>query len=395
MVVRISLPKKGYQILYLLILFFYNFYFILSSSLLDFGDFDSYVRYIVFASLCILLLFKFITTKEYISKCIIYIVIAIVFFVAGLKTDRLYLIIYALFILDSDIVEFREIAKTSIISSIFALFCIYVLCLMGVINDYIYARGDVGAHCFGFSYYGSVPYYLFYVFVIYLYLRRKKISWIEIAIWGMLNYYLYKLCTVRLTFYLSIITLVFYVVFVKYELLNISKKFIIFITKFVFGGSILVIYYTMVKYDVRVSLWYKLNEILSGRLKYVNDAYNQYGIKLWGQYIKMNGHSVFEKSRYGHFYIDSGFAYSLLGYGLIFTVVVVLLYTSIYTKSCKNNDKMMFVWVTVVLIFSFINNTWVALEYNPILFYAVNEMNKNTKKNKMRRMNEIEKEKNE
>ena len=72
-----------------------------------------------------------------------------------------------------------------------------------------------------------------------------------------------------------------------------------------------------------------------------------------------------------YFYIDSGFAYSLLGYGLIFTVIVVFLYTVLFRYSCFVNDKYLFVCITAVLFFTMINNTWVTLNYNPMLLFSL------------------------
>ena len=69
-----------------------------------------------------------------------------------------------------------------------------------------------------------------------------------------------------------------------------------------------------------------------------------------------------------YFYIDSGYAYSLLGYGIVFTVLIIFMYSVIYYYCCKNNKKKLFIWITAVALFTMINNTWITLEYNPLLF---------------------------
>jgi len=80
----------------------------------------------------------------------------------------------------------------------------------------------------------------------------------------------------------------------------------------------------------------------------------------------MEGNSAVRAAQ-NYFYIDSGFFYSLIGYGILFTVIFLLIYSYLYEHSAKNNDKPLFIWLTCVLIFTLINNVWVSIATNPVL----------------------------
>ena len=113
-----------------------------------------------------------------------------------------------------------------------------------------------------------------------------------------------------------------------------------------------------------------LNSVLNSRLSLAQNGYFDYGIKLFGNYIEMEGNSALEEAM-EYFYIDSGFAYSLLGYGLLFTLVAMALYSILFYYSCKTNNKAMFVWILSIWIFSFVNNVWVSVDINPILVLSL------------------------
>lgn len=68
-----------------------------------------------------------------------------------------------------------------------------------------------------------------------------------------------------------------------------------------------------------------------------------------------------------YFYIDSGYIYAILGYGVLFTLVVIFMYSYLIYYATKRNDKNLFIWLIIVLVFTVVNNTWVSLAVNPVL----------------------------
>ena len=150
--------------------------------------------------------------------------------------------------------------------------------------------------------------------------------------------------------------------------LNTKMKRILSIMAFPIGISM--IFFSLVKYDPNNTVWNQLNSVLNSRMSLAQNGYFDYGIKLFGNYIEMEGNSALEEAM-EYFYIDSGYAYSLLGYGLLFTLVAMALYSILFYYSCKTNNKAMFVWILSIWIFSFVNNVWVSVDINPILVFSL------------------------
>jgi hypothetical protein len=144
---------------------------------------------------------------------------------------------------------------------------------------------------------------------------------------------------------------------------------IVLLSELAFPFGAVITWFCMKNYDSSKFYWNLVNKIFSSRLKFMNEGYYKYPIKIMGNYIEMQGASAIRQTT-NYFYIDSGFAYSLLGYGLMFTVILIFLYSVLFKYSCVVNDKALFVWLFSVLIFTMINNTWVSLNYNPILMFS-------------------------
>ena len=130
-------------------------------------------------------------------------------------------------------------------------------------------------------------------------------------------------------------------------------------------------YLAMRLYKPEDAAWVELDRMLHNRLHLMHIGYLRYPISLFGNHIDMNGFSALRQvAPEEYFYIDSGFAYSLLGYGLIFSFVAVCLYSLLFVSSCRRNDKHLFAWLVCVLIFTMMNNVWIDVYYNPALLLS-------------------------
>ena len=69
-----------------------------------------------------------------------------------------------------------------------------------------------------------------------------------------------------------------------------------------------------------------------------------------------------------YFYIDCGYLFSFISYGILFTIVLICLFTFIFDRSRLLDNKMLFVWAVIIMLFSMINNTWIVVRYNPFIF---------------------------
>ena len=127
----------------------------------------------------------------------------------------------------------------------------------------------------------------------------------------------------------------------------------------------------MLQYNPEDANWVALDRMLHYRLSLMHEGYLRYPISLFGNRVEMTGYNALRTvTQEEYFYVDSGFAYSILGYGLIFTLVAVALYSLLYVYSCRKNNKHLFAWLTCILLFTIMNNVWIDVYWNPALLLS-------------------------
>lgn len=293
-------------------------------------------------------------------------VVVIVFMIAMMVTDRNYVLIFSLFIINADTTNIRKIVLCSFCSSLPSLLLVVASSKLGIIKDYIFRADDRIAHCFGYLYYTTMPYIALYLGIGYLFLKGRNLRWIEILVLSVINYGIYQYTTTRLTFFIFVGVLIIDILLVKFDWLCLDRPFFRVVMSFAFPAGCLFTYWCAQNYTYASEFWRKMDKLFTGRLSLSHSAIVKYPPKFWGQYIEMHGNSI-QPTGHSYFYIDSGFMYSTLGYGIIFTTLVVFMYSYLFWYSCKKNNKLLFIWCLAVLAFTIVNNTWISVTYNPML----------------------------
>lgn len=306
------------------------------------------------------------------KKLILFMVIVLSFTIAGYITRRIYIMTSALFIVAATSCNSCNRAiKAALIGSALSGAIVLLISQIGFIPDIVMIRDSnnanlfflKNAHCFGYNYYHYIPYKLYFIMLGVMKVKRKKMSWLEILMWVIVNFVVFYFTTLRLTFYLGIFSLALYVIFVKFNWLKINNKTIKNILVMCFPvtiiGTILFYYF----YDGNNILYAQLNLFSSGRLQLGHVAFERYPINLFGHLIET---SVAIRTT-EHFYLDSGYIYAILGYGIFFSILVVLMYSCLCGFACDKNDKALLIWLISVSVFTISNNVWVDIATNPIL----------------------------
>lgn len=364
------MDKKILVDLYSIILGCYMFIIGINTSLLM-GD--SISRAFIDILFSIMLAVFIIGKNRYdTKKLILFVVVVISFAISGYFTHRIYIMTYALLIVAATRCNSCNSAiKAALIGSAASGAIVLVLSQIGFIPDIVMIRGSANAnwffsknaHCFGYNYYHFIPYKLFFIMLGVMKIKKKKMSWLEILIWIILNFVVFYFSTIRLTFYLGFFSLALYIVLVKFDWLTINKKAIKSIMTLSFPVTIVVTSLFYYFYNPDSELYALLNLFSSSRVRLGHEAFERYPIKLFGQLIKTS-HAT---NRTKYFYLDSGYIYAILGYGIVFSIVVVIMYSCLCRFACERNDKVLLIWLISVLLFTISNNIWVELSMNPIL----------------------------
>ena len=137
---------------------------------------------------------------------------------------------------------------------------------------------------------------------------------------------------------------------------KVLKKLLYILPVILFIVAILI----TVLYINKTSLGLKLDQILSGRLKYTSEAFERYQLTPFGQNIKWNGwggHGYIEENDFlssEYNFVDISYARILFDYGIITTILILYMYTKVLIENYNKKNYWMCFTLIFVLIWSFV-----------------------------------------
>lgn len=279
-------------------------------------------------------------------------------------------------------IDFRKIVKWCICINIFYLFIVIAPSLIGLIPNETYIHDGKIAYSLGFAYYSNVSYIVLMIMVMGHYLTKTKKTENRLLLWGIpAQFIVYKVSTVKLVFYVYLLFVA--AVFISRITVRKANKLRNLISAGMFPIAMLI---TIVSSLFVHSMPFlsRLDELLSARLSMNYIGFLRYGLKLFGQKIETSTEWLDINYINHYFYIDSGYIYALLGYGIIITLIVILAYSMLSYNASSNCNGKLLVWCFVVCVFCVINNILVNILINPLPILAVkmliNHRKKRTKK---------------
>lgn len=116
-------------------------------------------------------------------------------------------------------------------------------------------------------------------------------------------------------------------------------------------------------YDMGVPVTYDIDHLISNRLRLQSHAMAEYGIRIFGQYIKMVGNGGSETLPADYFFIDCSYYFIVLQYGLVFGVLVFAVYI-LCSKKYRLDSYFQLV-IIMIAINCMIAHHLLELAYNP------------------------------
>ena len=259
--------------------------------------------------------------------------------------------------------------RATIVSTLF----IILLTFLGILPDKVFNHriGDgqvVDAHTFGFFYYSGLSYRFLIISICDLYLYRYSLTVFRFICFVSFIIGAYYLSSTRLQLMLSfaflfLLILVFNLKWISFK--NRLWKYLgLLAYPVVFFVSVMLPLSYFVSYDF-LNWW---DEVFSGRMSQTIMAFTQYNIGLWGNAIEMVGSATAETSTLSYFYIDSGYVYWLLAYGIVFTALILLAYSTVFYRSFKYNNSFIYFWCLLFTVTNMINDFFTLSYYSPLVF---------------------------
>lgn len=285
----------------------------------------------------------------------------------------------------------QKILKVYFASVVVIMYLALIGSFTGVISELVYKEGELYKHSFGICYPTDFAAHLVYLMLVFWVLSRKLPSIITAAIMTGLMILQLEFCGTQcseIVMALSV-TSVGYVAFSGWLMRQnrILRKIIgsvdyLICMAAVFCAAVIVI--LTIKYNTEVPVLNWINQILSGRLKLAQDAFQQYGMSWFGTAFEMVGNGSAVVDRAGYNFVDSSFCLILVRYGILPFVTILLMSVLAGIKGIKGGNRRVAFALALIAVHSMIEHHLIELAYNPFLLLAFCDMRDMNVKNDTR-----------
>lgn len=276
-----------------------------------------------------------------------------------------------LFLYGARHIKFDKIAKFTLIESCLLLMFIILSSKLGLILNYVEITGERMREYLGFRYALFPQMLMFNITAISLYIYRKRKSNVRFLILLVVNYWMFRKTNSRLSFYLAIILILAMFMLVKFPNILKKRKIFCFCMSFSFIFCSIFSIFIISNYDSSNNIMYEVNNFFGQRLYLGKISLDKYNINLFGhdtEYVG-NGLDIYgNKDNETYFYVDCLYLNILEKYGLIFTVLFMLMLTYVLYKSWKSEDYGALVILSMFALHGLIDDLEIYLYYNTFWF---------------------------
>lgn len=361
--------KERFDILYYFALGLFLVYMISTHILLKF-DLDFLWKPLFF--LCVLLLCarECLNTEFKIIEIVgLLLMLAIVFLIfrIAIGPSANSIIMVFVFAFAARKMKFVSIAKFVIIISSIMLFAIVLSSHFNLIDNYI-MNDQRKREFLGFRYALNAPALFFNILGLFIYVKRRRISYFQLVFLTFINLFFYRKTDSRLSFYLSEALLLFAFIMKKWPHLLEKRKVICFLMALSFLLGALGACYLTINYDPEVGWQANLNSALSGRLYYGKKSIEKYGFSAFGNSeIEWTGNGLDKEgktSNQEYLYVDSYYIQVLQRYGMVVLISILFICTLSMLKTLKEKDYYLLFLLGFKAIHCIIDDSSMLLEFN-------------------------------
>lgn len=321
-----------------------------------------------------IVLFKIVfIDSNTVSKATINFLILALLFITWRTSGEFILFPLGIFVLGARNVDFKRIIYIYLILGTVILSFIFFTSLVGLTKNLIFHRGITIRRAFGIIYPTDFAAHVLYLVLAYCYLYFRKLSWKSYTVFILLAIFLIKYCDARLNAYALVLLIPVMMIGQRAQQKYIVSKCI---ANFYWTLPILAAYITTFisyLYTPYNRILEKINTLLSGRPYYSHTALTKYHITLFGQHIHENGLGAvggiknLAVNDFNYFFIDSGFIRLLVIYGLVMTLLILIIMTIISFRSIKEADYALASVMVIVTVSSIVEQRVLDFGYDPFL----------------------------
>ncbi len=379
---KLSIPKieKNEQIFFLSYIIFLFFSVLMHS--MYYRWFVNYYKYIAAGCIALLLLqevaMKALSVRALLGAVTLYSVAMLLAFLGSgdLQTSFACTFVYAF---GARNIDFKKISRITIMVTLTLVVFVIASSMLGIINNYqgVQSGGTRLRYFLGFRYALNAPAMLLNVIMLYVFVKRDEGKYIEMTLFLIFAVVLYSYTDSRLTFGLSIISLLI-AAFCRKKKTDLSNLILLpKLLTLIFPLCFAVSMWFAKHYSASVSWMKQLNTILGGRLRMGQSSINLYGTSLFGnpdiKWIGAGLNAYGQQSTETYFYVDNMYIQLLQRYGILFMVLFLSLATLVVVRCYKRKDNLLVFMLTIVALHGLIDDGIIYVQMNTfwLLFGSV------------------------
>ena len=330
--------NTAYQVIYYFAFILYSSAYIISFTTLDNYHLTNSIQYLVILLLFTLLIIRFVSNDfSFPSFALAFCFLTIGFISWHVTNEKDLLIVFA-FIVVSDQVPVKKLAKIVLTEEI--IICILVISLshFGLIENYSYIRnGTVGStrvrYAMGFSHPNRFGSSMLAIACAYAVIHFKKFRKIDILLYVLLSMMTIIIADSR-TSALMILLVMFFAAFLNKRRYILSTRAICIGMILIYLGIVILSLYEMCFFNSRNFFMRSLDKLLSGRFMLAHFYFEKNPIRLFGYNSSLLKHYI---TGFDNIMIDNAYAKLLILYGIFPGIIFLCIYLLIFLHSLKSN----------------------------------------------------------
>lgn len=307
-------------------------------SLLDWSQFDGlipelHIIYLYYQIITVPILFILFLGSHPSHKILIPAIIIFLFalYATIVESTPIFLMFVSFFYAGRNI-KYRVLFKTDIVFKIITFLGIYFAYRIGYLTNVVVNRGEGIRQSFGFKYPTYVMYVVLIIAIEWLLIRKEKITWLEVIIILVIGSFINKFADSRgetIALFIACIGGLLLSKFIKIQDFCLNNK-IVKVCLIILPEIICLLNYILVStINIANPLYNIINKFTSSRLNIFQYYLNEYGLRFFPRKLALN------YLNYNGSWLDV-IDNSYLYLGILFGVIILLIYLGIFSFLIKN-----------------------------------------------------------
>lgn len=370
--------KISMQRIYVILLFVWSSLFVLVNQNTISGSLEIYLKYIYLFMWYIIRMFIIVKIIwEFEIKDLKVLILLFIGLITFYKNSSTFLTSFLWFLAGAKGISIKSSIKSILYSQILSVGFIFILAYMGIIENITYLRSNGGIrYSMGFDHPNTFAARILQIEIIYLYLRNKKINLLDSIILFSLGYMPYNYSNSRTAFYITILIVMYSVLYIVFKKFNIKKLFIFLFSKLIKISPIGVIGILVLLINFN-KIIPALGKFFSGtilsRVNLMGQYLQNYKINLFGQVLEITYKNKDIYSTTDFFTLDNSYLYLLLSFGMVNFIIFFLAYIKSIKVLWSKDDYFAIYSIILFFIFGLFETMFIRFSFNftlVFLFYV-------------------------